>query len=57
MEFYMFKLQPFILLSSIICTQSVIADVDLNNLTDDREPFRVDMFLNRILYILSRHFF
>ena len=32
----MFKLRPFILLSSIICTQSVIADVDLNNLTDDQ---------------------
>ena len=32
----MFKLRPFILLSSILCTQSVIADVDLNNLTDDQ---------------------
>ncbi|WP_442767625.1 insulinase family protein [Acinetobacter bohemicus] len=27
----MFKLRPFILLSSILCIQSVIADVDLNN--------------------------
>ena len=30
----MFKLRPFILLSSILCTQSVIADVDLNNLNN-----------------------
>jgi len=35
MEFHMFKLRPFILLGSIICTQSVIANIDLNNLGDD----------------------
>ena len=43
MEFHMFKLRPFILLSSILCTQSVIADVDLNNLNNLGDDHPTDL--------------
>ena len=50
----MLKLRPIVLLGSIICAQSTIAEVNLNNMNDDNPTSLTSIPLLQILKINNK---